>query len=97
MTVQILDEIDRQIERFLLVQMFSSSVVAVTTWLAFRALGAGREGRDARGEHEYGSPCRPGARDTLRGLRAGRARHVFQQAQLSARDVGLSALAARAA
>jgi predicted PurR-regulated permease PerM len=43
-TVQILTEIDRQIERFLLVQMFSSGVVAVTTWLAFRALGVQQAG-----------------------------------------------------
>jgi predicted PurR-regulated permease PerM len=39
LTVQILQEIDRQIERFLLVQVFTSTVVAVATWLAFRALG----------------------------------------------------------
>jgi predicted PurR-regulated permease PerM len=38
-TVQILEEIDRQIETFLLVQVFTSTVVAVATWLAFRALG----------------------------------------------------------
>jgi predicted PurR-regulated permease PerM len=38
-TVQILSEIDRQIEMFLLVQVFTSTVVAVGTWLAFRALG----------------------------------------------------------
>jgi predicted PurR-regulated permease PerM len=38
-TLQILSEIDRQIERFLLVQVFTSTVVAVVTWLAFRALG----------------------------------------------------------
>jgi predicted PurR-regulated permease PerM len=38
-TVQILSEIDRQIEMFLLVQVFTSTVVAVATWLAFRALG----------------------------------------------------------
>jgi predicted PurR-regulated permease PerM len=44
LTVQILTEIDRQIERFLLVQMFSSSVVAITTWLAFRALGMQQAG-----------------------------------------------------
>jgi predicted PurR-regulated permease PerM len=43
-TVQILTEIDRQIERFLLVQVFSSTVVAVTTWLAFRALGVQQAG-----------------------------------------------------
>ena len=38
-TVQILSEIARQIEMFLLVQVFTSTVVAVATWLAFRALG----------------------------------------------------------
>jgi predicted PurR-regulated permease PerM len=38
-TVQILSEIDRQIEMFLLVQVFTSTIVAVATWLAFRALG----------------------------------------------------------
>jgi predicted PurR-regulated permease PerM len=38
-TVQILAEIDRQIERFLVVQVFTSVVVAIVTWLAFRALG----------------------------------------------------------
>jgi predicted PurR-regulated permease PerM len=39
LTVQILHEIDRQIERFLVVQVFTSTIVAVATWLAFRALG----------------------------------------------------------
>ena len=38
-TLQILSEIDRQIEVFLLVQLFTSAVVAVATWLAFRWLG----------------------------------------------------------
>jgi predicted PurR-regulated permease PerM len=38
-TVQILAEIDRQIERFLAVQVLTSTVVALATWLAFRALG----------------------------------------------------------
>jgi predicted PurR-regulated permease PerM len=38
-TVQILQEIDRQIESFLLVQVFTSTVVGIATWLAFRALG----------------------------------------------------------
>jgi len=38
-TVQILSEIDRQIEMFLLVEMFTSVVVGIATWLAFRALG----------------------------------------------------------
>jgi predicted PurR-regulated permease PerM len=38
-TLEILLEIDRQIEAFLLVQVFTSTVVAVATWLAFRAMG----------------------------------------------------------
>jgi predicted PurR-regulated permease PerM len=38
-TLQILEEIDRQIERFLLVQLFTSVLVAVATWLAFMYLG----------------------------------------------------------
>jgi predicted PurR-regulated permease PerM len=38
-TVQILAEIDRQIEKFLAVQIFTSTIVAIATWLAFRALG----------------------------------------------------------
>lgn len=43
-TVQILSDIDRQIERFLLVQVFTSLVVAVASWLAFRALGLQQAG-----------------------------------------------------
>ena len=43
-TVQILTEIDRQIERFLLVQVFTSTIVAVATWLAFRAMGVQQAG-----------------------------------------------------
>ncbi len=43
-TVQILAEIDRQIETFLVVQVFTSVVVAVATWLAFRALGLQQAG-----------------------------------------------------
>ena len=39
LTLDILLEIDRQIERFLAVQALSSAVVGVATWLAFRALG----------------------------------------------------------
>ena len=38
-TVQILQEIDRQIEMFLLVEVFTSVIVGVATWLAFMALG----------------------------------------------------------
>lgn len=38
-TLQILAEIDRQIERFLIVQVFTSIVVAIATWLAFRYIG----------------------------------------------------------
>ena len=43
-TVQILSDIDRQIEWFLLVQLFTSIVVAVASWLAFRALGLQQAG-----------------------------------------------------
>jgi predicted PurR-regulated permease PerM len=38
-TVQILQEIDRQIEMFLIVEAFTSLIVGLATWLAFRALG----------------------------------------------------------
>ena len=38
-TVQILDEINRQIERFLIVRVVTSVAVGVATWLAFRAVG----------------------------------------------------------
>jgi predicted PurR-regulated permease PerM len=38
-TVQILSEINTQIEAFLLVQVFTSGIVAVCTWLAFRWIG----------------------------------------------------------
>lgn len=43
-TVQILQEIDQQIERFLLVQLFTSAVVGVASWLAFRAIGLEQAG-----------------------------------------------------
>jgi predicted PurR-regulated permease PerM len=39
LTVQILQEIDRQIEMFLIVEVFTSLIVGVATWLVFRALG----------------------------------------------------------
>ena len=38
-TLQILQEIDRQIEYFLLVQLLTSVLVAVATWLAYRSIG----------------------------------------------------------
>ena len=38
-TLEILLEIDRQIEAFLMVQLFTSTIVAIATWAAFRALG----------------------------------------------------------
>ena len=38
-TLEILREIDEQIEAFLSVQLFTSALVAVATWLAFMALG----------------------------------------------------------
>lgn len=43
-TVQILSDIDHQIEMFLVVQVFTSAVVAVATWLAFRWLGVQQAG-----------------------------------------------------
>jgi predicted PurR-regulated permease PerM len=43
-TVQILSEIDRQIEKFLLVQLFTSVIVALLTWLAFRWVGLHQAG-----------------------------------------------------
>jgi predicted PurR-regulated permease PerM len=43
-TVQILDDINRQIERFLLVRVVTSVVVGVFTWLAFRWLGLEQAG-----------------------------------------------------
>jgi predicted PurR-regulated permease PerM len=39
LTVQALDEIAEQIQRYLLVQVFTSLVVAVATWLAFLMMG----------------------------------------------------------
>lgn len=38
-TVQVLDEITRQIQRYLMVQVLTSVMVGVATWLAFRAIG----------------------------------------------------------
>jgi predicted PurR-regulated permease PerM len=38
-TLDILREIDCQIERFLAVQLFTSTVVGIVTWIALRALG----------------------------------------------------------
>jgi predicted PurR-regulated permease PerM len=38
-TVQVLDDINRQIERFLLVRLITSLVVALATWIAFEAVG----------------------------------------------------------
>jgi predicted PurR-regulated permease PerM len=43
-TVQILEQIDRQIESFLLVQLFTSAVVGVASWLAFWTLGLEQAG-----------------------------------------------------
>ena len=43
-TVQILDEISEQIERFLLVQVFTSVLVAVASWVAFRSVGLEQAG-----------------------------------------------------
>jgi predicted PurR-regulated permease PerM len=38
-TVEVLGEIELQVQRFLLVQIVTSAVVGVASWLAFRALG----------------------------------------------------------
>ena len=43
-TVQILDEINTQIERFLLVRVITSVVVGVATWIAFRLMGLEQAG-----------------------------------------------------
>src|SRR5688572_1606787 len=43
-TVQILEEINAQIERFLLVHLATSIVVGVATWIAFRAVGLEQAG-----------------------------------------------------
>jgi predicted PurR-regulated permease PerM len=43
-TVQILNEIDSQIERFLFVRVVTSIVVGVATWLAFRMVGLEQAG-----------------------------------------------------
>jgi predicted PurR-regulated permease PerM len=43
-TVQILDEINSQIERFLLVQALASVIVGVASWMAFRAVGLEQAG-----------------------------------------------------
>lgn len=39
LTLQALDEIQQQIQRYLMVQVFTSAVVGVTTWLAFLWIG----------------------------------------------------------
>jgi predicted PurR-regulated permease PerM len=38
-TIQVLDEINRQIQRYLLVQIAASALVGIASWLAFRWLG----------------------------------------------------------
>jgi predicted PurR-regulated permease PerM len=43
-TVQILEEIDRQIEHFLLVQLTTSTLVGLASWLAFYAIGLQQAG-----------------------------------------------------
>jgi predicted PurR-regulated permease PerM len=43
-TVQVLEEIEVQIERFLLVQVATSTVVGVATWVAFRTIGLEQAG-----------------------------------------------------
>ena len=67
-TLQILTEIDRQIEAFLMVQLFTSTVVAVATWLAFRALGVEQAARlgPARRRVQLDSVLRAGHRHRRR-------------------------------
>ncbi|MEO6410236.1 MAG: AI-2E family transporter [Burkholderiaceae bacterium] len=43
-TLQALDEIDHQIQRYLMVQVFTSAVVGVATWLAFLWMGVANPG-----------------------------------------------------
>lgn len=43
-TVQILNEIDAQIEKFLLLRVLTSTIVGIATWLAFRWLGVNHAG-----------------------------------------------------
>ena len=43
-TLQALDEIDHQIQRYLMVQVFTSAVVGVATWLAFLWIGVENAG-----------------------------------------------------
>jgi predicted PurR-regulated permease PerM len=43
-TVQILDEISEQIERFLFVQVFTSVLVGTASWIAFRLVGLEQAG-----------------------------------------------------
>jgi predicted PurR-regulated permease PerM len=43
-TLQILQDIDHQIEWFLIVQVFTSAVVGVATWIAFRSIGLQQAG-----------------------------------------------------
>jgi predicted PurR-regulated permease PerM len=43
-TVQIVDEITQQIERFLFVQAFTSLLVGIASWIAFRLLGLEQAG-----------------------------------------------------
>ena len=43
-TVQILNDINKQIERFLLLRVVTSVVVAIATWLLFRAIGLEQAG-----------------------------------------------------
>ena len=43
-TLQALDEIDQQIQRYLMVQLFTSALVGVATWLAFLWIGVDNAG-----------------------------------------------------
>src|SRR5215212_958820 len=54
-TVQILDEISEQIERFLFVQVFTSVLVGVASWIAFRLVGLEQAGIWAIGAGVFNS------------------------------------------
>ena len=63
-TVQILDEISEQIERFLFVQAFTSVLVGVASWLAFRCGGPRAGGRLGDRWRACSTPSRTSARSS---------------------------------
>mgnify|MGYP006141985467 CR=1 FL=1 len=51
--VQVLDDITQQIQRYLLVQIFTSAIVGVATGLAFWAIGLENAGEVAYQQGDY--------------------------------------------